>query len=84
MGLDLSKAAKASPVVIHSDSQVVIGHINEDYKTKGERMKYLSLVRRRIDQNFEVEFIQVPREEKEHVNRLAKAASIEHMTIGHH
>ena len=47
-------------------------------------MKYLSLVKRWTDQNIVAEFVQVPREEKEHVDRLAKATSTEHMTIGHH
>ena len=38
-GLDLAKAARVSSVVIHSDSQVVIRHINGDYEAKGKRMK---------------------------------------------
>jgi len=83
MGLDLAKAARASSVVIHSDSQVVIGHINGDYEAKGERInKYLSFVKRRTYQNFTAEFVQVLREENEHANRLANAASAEQMTIG--
>lgn len=32
--------------------------------------------------NFTVKFIQVPREENELVNRLAKATSIEYMAVG--
>ena len=32
IGLDLAKVAGASLVVLHSDSQVVIGHINGDYR----------------------------------------------------
>ena len=35
-GLNLAKAAGASSVVIHYDLQVVVGHINGDYKAKGE------------------------------------------------
>ena len=35
-GLHLAKVAGASSVVIHNDSQVIIRHINEDYKTKKE------------------------------------------------
>ena len=69
MGLNLAKAARASSVIIHSDSQVVIGHINGDYEAKGERIKkYLSFVKRRTYQNFPTEFVQVPREENEHAN----------------
>ena len=35
-GLDLAKAAGALSVILYSDSQVVIGHINGDYEAKGE------------------------------------------------
>lgn len=79
MGLNLAKAIEASSVVLHNDSQVVIRHINEEYEAKGERMtKYLDLVWRRMDQNFEVKLLQVSRRENEHVDRLAKAASAKH------
>ena len=47
-------------------------------------MKYLSLVKRWTDQNFATEFVQVLRKEREHVDRSAKAASTEDMTIGRH
>ena len=57
-GLDLAKVARASLVIIHSNSQVVIGYINEDYEAKEERMKkYLSLVKRLTNQNFAAEFV---------------------------
>ena len=83
MRLDLAKVVEASLVVIHSDSQVIIRHINGDYEAKGEWMKkYLSLVKRGTDQNFAAEFVQVTWEENEHVDRLVKAASAEQMTIG--
>lgn len=48
-GLDLAKAAGALSIVIHNDSQAIIGHINRDYEAKGEQMKeYLSMVKERI------------------------------------
>ena len=53
--LDLGKAAGALSVVLHSDSQVLIGHINRDYKAKGKQMKkYLNLIRRQTNQTFVV------------------------------
>ena len=62
-GLNLAKAAGASSIVLHSNSQVVIGHINGDYEAKGERLKkYLDLIRRWMNQTFAVKFLQVPRE----------------------
>jgi len=39
VGLDLAKAAGATSVVIHCDSQVVTNQVNGDYECKGERMK---------------------------------------------
>ena len=36
IGLDLAKATGTSLVVIHSDSQVIVGHVNGNYEAKGE------------------------------------------------
>ena len=58
MGLDLAKAVGALLVVLHSDSQVIIGHINGDYEAKGEQMKkYLDLIKRWTNQTFAVKFL---------------------------
>ena len=47
--LNLAKAAGATSVVIHCDSQVITNQVNGDYECKGERMKkYLEQVRRRV------------------------------------
>ena len=79
VGLDLARAAGAISVVIYCDSQVITNQINRDYECKGERMKlYLDQVKRGVD-NLQVKIIQIPRGENEQVNRLAKAASAEHM-----
>ena len=80
-GLDLAKAAGAAKVVIHCDSQVITNQVNGDYECKGERMKrYLDQVKARID-NLEARVVQIPREENERADRLAKAASAKHMVI---
>lgn len=80
--LALAKAVRASSVVIHNDSQVIIGHINRDFEAKGGQMKeYLSMVKERVSQNFLAKFMQIPREENEQADRLAKAATVEHMVI---
>ena len=46
--------------------------------------KYLNLIWRRMNQTFMVKFLQVPREENKHVDRLAKAASAEHIAVDWH
>ena len=45
--------------------------------------KYLEEVKNRID-SLEVKFIQIPREENERTNRLAKVASAEFMIPSEH
>ena len=81
VGLDLAKAAGAENIVVHYDSQVVTSQINGDYKCKNDRMKkYLEEVKYRIS-DLEVEFVQIPREENECTDHLAKAASAEFMLV---
>ncbi|XP_065636482.1 G-type lectin S-receptor-like serine/threonine-protein kinase SD1-1 [Quercus suber] len=82
IGLDLAKATGASLVVVHSDSQVIVGHINEDYEVKRERMKkYLSMVEERVSQKFLARFMQILREENEQADHLAKVAFAGHMVV---
>ena len=62
LGLDITKAVEASSVVIHSDSQVIVEHINRDYEAKGEWMKeYLNMVKGRVSQKLLVKFMQISR-----------------------
>ena len=47
----MAKVVGASLVVIHSDLQVIVGHINGDYEAKREPMKeYLSRVKEKVSQ----------------------------------
>ena len=78
-GLDLAKAAGAENMIMHCDSQVITSQINSDYKCRNERIKkYLEEVKSRIS-GLEVKFVQIPREENECADRLAKATSAEFM-----
>ena len=55
--------------------------IPKQYECKNEQMKkYLEQVKDRVS-SLQVKFVQIPREENKHANRLAKAASAEHMVI---
>ena len=55
--------------------------MNGDYECKGERMKkYLEQVRKWVG-NLQAKFVQIPREENEQTDRLAKTASVEQMLI---
>ena len=80
-GLDLAKVTGVENMVVHCDSQVVTSQINCGYECKNERMKrYLEEVKYRIG-NLEVKFAQIPREENECTNHLAKATSAEFMLV---
>ena len=79
-GLDLTRAAGATSVVIYCNSQVITNQVNRDYECKGERMKrYLDQVKRRVDDP-QAKIVKIPRGENEQADHLAKAASAKHMT----
>ena len=50
-------------------------------KPKANKWRNLYLIRRRENQTFAVKFLQVLREENEHVNWLAKSISTGHITV---
>ena len=78
-GLDLARATGAGNMIIHYDSQVITSQINGDFECRNERMKkYLEEVKGRTA-GLKVKFVQIPREENECADRLAKAASAEFM-----
>ena len=78
-GLDLARVAGAENMIMHCDSQVITSQINGDYECRNERMKkYLEEVKSRIS-GLKIKFIQIPREENECVDHLAKAASAKFM-----
>ncbi|XP_050260077.1 uncharacterized protein LOC126705204 [Quercus robur] len=80
-GLDLIRAAGAENMVVYSDSQVVTSQVNGDYECKNGRMKkYLEKVKGQIN-GLQIKFVQIPREENECVDRLAKSASAEYMPV---
>ena len=81
VGSDLAKAVGAENMVIHCDSQVITSQINGDYECRNERMKkYLEEVKNRIS-SLEVRFVQIPKEENECADRIAKSALAEFMLI---
>ena len=80
-GLDLVKVVQVENMVVYYNSQVVTSQINGDYECKNEWMKkYLEVVKGQID-SLQIRFIQIPREENECADQLAKATSLEHMHV---
>ena len=77
--LDLAKVAGAENIIMHCDFQVIMSQINGDYECRNERIKkYLEEVKSQIS-GLEVKFVQIPREENECTDCLAKATSAEFM-----
>ena len=63
---------------------MITSQINNEYEFISERMKkYLEEVKNWID-SLEVKFVQIPREENEYADRLAKAAFAEFMIPSEH
>lgn len=66
----------AQRVVIHSDSQLVVQQVKEEYEAKDERMMaYLQRVAGLRDKLSSFEVIQIPREENGKADSLSKLAS---------
>ena len=67
-------------MVIYCDS-LVTSQVNGDYECKGERMKkYLEQVKNQVN-DLQAKFVQIPREENEHTDCLAKVALAEHLLV---
>ena len=80
-GLDLTKAAGATSMVVYCNSQVVTSQVNGDYECKGKRMKKnLKQVRKRVA-DLQTKFVQIPRKENKQADHLAKVVSAEHILI---
>ena len=80
-GLDLVKVVQVENMVVYYNSQVITSQINGDYECKNEWMKkYLEVVKGQID-SLQIRFIQIPREENECADQLAKATSFGHMHV---
>ena len=80
-GLDLAKAVGATYAVVHCDSQIVTNQVIGEYECRGTRMRmYLDQAKRKMS-DLQAQIVQIPRKENEQADRLAKAASAEHMTI---
>jgi ribonuclease HI len=75
-GLKLSKSMGIENLTVKSDSQLIVGQVKGEYEAKEDRMKrYLTVVKNLLTQFKKVELLQIPREENEAADRLARLAS---------
>ena len=76
IGLRIAKVLGVIALRVQSDSQLIVGQVNGEYKEKEDRKsKYLSLVKNIMRWFDEVILVQVPREQNTEADTLAKLAS---------
>ena len=76
-GLELAKAVKADRVKIRTDSQLVTNHVSERFQPRDEKMEqYLKKVRQMMGKFKAVEVIQIPREQNNRADILARMAAV--------
>lgn len=76
-GLTLSIRLGADSVHVLCDSQLVVGHLNDDYQAKDSRMNaYISYVLALFKRFGRIEVEWIPRENNAHANALAGLASV--------
>ena len=76
-GLRLGKTLEAKNLLVQNDSKLVIGKIKGEYEAKEERMqKYLRLTKH-LTQEFDKEFLQIPRNQNMVADEVSKLASSE-------
>ena len=81
-GLKIAKTLGATKLDVHSDSQLVVGQVNGEYKAKEERMlQYLNLVRHQMSRFHEVKLTRIPREQNAVADQLAISASSNELNV---
>ena len=74
--VDLTKSVILEKFIIRSDSQLVVGQVNREYKTRDQRMvKYASLVRQRLGSFVAWKLEHIPRDSNEKADALAIVAA---------
>ena len=75
-GLNLAHSMEADQLEVCNDSQLVVKHIEDDYKAKGEKMiRYLKKVRELLKKSIQVQVRHIPRTENSWADALAKLAT---------
>ena len=76
IGLELAVALSIGKLLIQSDSQLVVGQVDEEFKSRDPRMvKYVSLVKQRLSSFPIWKLEHIPRDSNEKANALASVAA---------
>ena len=74
--IELATTVSADMLLIQSDSQLVVGQVNEDYESRDPRMaKYVSLVKQRLGSLETWKLEHIPRDYNEKADALAVVAT---------
>ena len=74
-GIELVATVLVDRLLIRSDSQLVVGQVNEDYESRDPQMeKYVSLVKQRLGSFLAWKLDHIPRDCNEKVDALAAVA----------
>ena len=75
-GIDLTISVSSEKTIIQSDSQLVVGQVNEEYKTQDKRMtKYVCLDKLQLESFVSWKLEHIPRVSNEKANALATVVS---------
>ena len=75
-GVDLALAVGVDSILIHSDSQLVVGQVNAEFESREPRMiKYASLAKLKLSTLSTWKLEHVPRDHNERVDALAAVAA---------
>ena len=75
-GLELAAALSADSLLIQSDSQSVVGQVNEEFESRDPRMvKYVSRVKQRLNSFLVWKLEHVPKDSNEKADSLASVAA---------
>ena len=81
VGIELAAIVSADKILIRSDSQLVVGQVNEEYESRDPRMaKYVSLVKQRLGSFSSWKLEHIPKDCNEKADTLAAVAASLPMT----
>ena len=76
VGIELAAAISADKLIIRSDSQLVVGQVNLEYKSRDPRMaKYVNLVKQHLDSLSAWKLEHVPKDYNEKADTLVAVAA---------
>ena len=75
-GVNLTNSVSSEKLIIRSDSQLVVGKVNEEFETRDQRMvRYVSLIKQRLGTFSTWKLEHIPRDANEKADALTVVAA---------